>query len=258
MEALLEALGISKTYAYRDGVFQALDNVSLTVGSGEIVGLVGASGSGKSTIASIIAGLEIADKGSLRFKGAGCDASAKMRARSAKYQQASKHLQMVFQHPASSFSPRMRIGAGIEEGAAYLGMPAEERRRRMHQALDAVGLPQSYAQKHAWELSGGECQRAAIARSIIGEPDLLIADEPTSALDVTIQAQIVHLLYDLCHENGMACLFVSHDLALVQGLCSRAYVMDGGCIVEQGDPASIFDAPESDAARRLAEAIIEI
>lgn len=258
MNELLGVYGISKSYRTRDGMFQALDDVCLHVNTGEIVGLVGTSGSGKSTLASIIAGLELADKGEMRFQGAQCDVSSKMSARQPEFRKAMRSLQMVFQHPASSFSPRMRIGTGIEEGVAYLGISKPERKRLALEALESVGLPHSYMEKHAWELSGGECQRAAIARAIISNPSLLLADEPTSALDVTIQAQIVHLLANLCRDNGMACLFISHDLALVQGLCTRVYVMDEGRIVEEGNPETVFDEPVSDAAKRLAASIIEI
>jgi len=255
---LLQADGISKTYRTREGLFTALDDVSLHVGEGEIVGLIGTSGSGKSTMASILLGLESADAGRIEFLGASCDAFAKMRKRPAEFRAALANMQMVFQNPASTFSDRMRIGEGVAVGIAYRGVPKSERANRVAETLDAVGLPQSYANKHAWELSGGECQRAAIARAIISRPQLLICDEPTSALDVTIQAQIVHLLARLCRENHMACLFISHDLALVRGLCERVYVMDAARIVEQGTAAAVLESPQSDAAKRLVNSIIEI
>lgn len=255
---LFEAHEISKSFDVRAGKLDALDKASVSVGEGEIVGLVGTSGSGKSTLAAVIAGIELADSGTLRFCGASCDASTKPSRRPREYRQVQLDMQMVFQHPASSFSPRMRVGEGIKEGVAYRGVPQAEQEQRMLDALDAVGLPRAYARKFAWELSGGECQRAAIARAIVGNPKMLLADEPTSALDVTIQAQIVRLLADLCRDRGMACLFISHDLALVQGLCRRVYVMDAGRIVEEGAASAVLDDPQSDAAKRLVDSIIEI
>lgn len=255
---LLRATGISKTYRTRDGVFEALRDVSIEVDSGQIIGLIGTSGSGKSTLASIVIGLETADSGRIEFDGESSDAHLKMGKRNAGFRRALEGMQMVFQNPTSSFSERMRIGIGVEEGVAYRGVPKSKRTQLMLEALEMVGLPRSYAGKYAWELSGGECQRAAIARAIIGRPKLLICDEPTSALDVTIQAQIVHLLNDLCLEMGMACLFISHDLALVRGLCSNVYVMDTGRIVESGDAESVLEHPQSDAARSLVDAIVEL
>lgn len=255
---LLRATDIRKTYRTRDGMFCALGGVSLEVDEGEFVGLIGMSGSGKSTMASVLVGLETADSGLIEFQGATCDASMRMSRRSGEFREALQGMQMVFQNPASSFSDRMRIGEGIAEGIAYLDVPKHEWEGRVLEALDMVGLPRSYIRKHAWELSGGECQRAAIARAIISHPKLLICDEPTSALDVTIQAQIVHLLLRLCCEMGMACLFISHDLALVRGLCKRVYVMDGGLIVERGDSGHVFDHPRSDAAKRLVASVVSI
>lgn len=255
---LLEARDITKTYATRAGSFTALDHVGFSVDEGDIVGLIGASGSGKSTVASIVSGLELADSGTLSLLGASCDASQRISHRPAAFRAALRSVQMVFQNPQMSFSDRMRLGEGIAEGIAYLGVPKAEHAARVAQALEMVGLPQSYARKFAWELSGGECQRAAIARAIIGRPRLLLCDEPTSSLDVTVQAQIVHLLADLCREMGMSCLFISHDLALVRGLCSWVYVLDDGRVVEEGTPAQAFEHPRSEAARRLAASAVTL
>lgn len=256
--ALLEAWEIRKAYRTRTGSLQVLDGTSLEVEAGELVALVGASGSGKSTLARVLAGLEAADAGRLCFQDAQCDAATRPAGRPRAFREAQLDMQMVFQHPAASFSPRMKLERAVAEGIAYKGEPRRERPARVAEALDAVGLPRSYAGKYAWELSGGECQRAAIARAIIGDPVLLLADEPTSALDVTVQAKVVHLLSDICRERGMACLFVSHDLALVRGLCSRIYVMDAGRIVEEGDVGEVLARPASDAARRLVTSIVEL
>ena len=238
---LLEARDISKTYRTRDGVFQALDVASIDVDAGEIVGLIGASGSGKSTLASIVVGLETADAGTVRFDGQDCDAALPHGKRPAAFRKVQLEMQMVFQNPAASFSDRMRIGRGVEEGVAYRDVPKPEREKRALEALEMVGLPTAYARKFAWELSGGQCQRAALARAIVSRPKLLICDEPTSALDVTTQAQIVHLIDDLCRDMGMACLFISHDIALVRGLCSRVYAIDAGCITWSGPSENMLE-----------------
>lgn len=255
---LLEVAGVHKTYDAKDGPFTALAGVGLNVAAGEIVGLIGTSGSGKSTLADVVVGLEAADEGRIEFNGASCDASVPMRKRSREFRQAMTQMQMVFQHPASSFSERMRIGQGVAEGVAYCGVSKGECEARALDALQQVGLPRAYAGKYAWELSGGECQRAALARAIVGNPKLLVCDEPTSALDVTVQAQIVNLIARLCEEREMACLFISHDLALVRGLCTRAYVIDAGAIVEEGPVAQLFDNPQADATRKLVASVATI
>ena len=248
---LLEATDISKSYRVRGARLQALEDVGLSVDEGELVGLIGESGSGKSTLASVVLGLEAADRGTVTLQGASSAATEVLTRRPAPFRHAMRDVRMVFQNPLASFSERMRIGRGVEEGVAYLGMPKKERTVRMYKALDAVGLPACYAHKYPWELSGGECQRAAIARAIISRPKLLVCDEPTSALDVTIQAQIVRLLMDVCHELGAACLFISHDLALVRGICQRVYVLDQGRVVEKGSAGDMFEHPQSPAARAL-------
>ena len=255
---LLEAKGVSKSYSTRNGSFVVLDDAGLNVDSGEIVGLIGTSGSGKSTLADIIAGLEVADRGFVTFDGAQADVSMRMGKRSRAFRQAMSGMQMVFQHPTLSFSARMRIGRGVAEGVAYRGVSKGDREELALGAIERVGLPRSYADKYAWELSGGECQRAALARAIVGKPKLLVCDEPTSALDVTVQAQIVNLLVRLCEEEGMACLFISHDLALVRGLCSRAYVIDAGSIVEEGPVAKLFEDPHAEASKRLVASVATI
>ena len=255
---LLEVAGVRKSYESQEEAFVALNDVTLDVGAGEIVGLIGTSGSGKSTLASVVAGLETADAGTVAFDGVCADAVVPLRRRPRAFRQALTGLQMVFQHPALSFSDRMRIGKGVAEGVAYRGIPKGEQLERALAAIEYVGLPRAYADKYPWELSGGECQRAAIARAIVGSPKLLVCDEPTSALDVTVQAQVVNLLAQLCVGRGMACLFISHDLALVRGLCSRAYVIDAGSVVEDGPVERLFNAPEADATKRLVDSVVTI
>ena len=256
---LLEATNIAKAYRTDRGPLTALDSVSIEVDDGEMVGLIGASGSGKSTMASVVTGLEAADAGTLSFMGEECDARLPLVKRPQAFRRAALNMQMVFQHPASSFSDRMKIGKGVAEGIAYRDVASKDDQSRLvSEAFEMVGLPASYEEKYAWEISGGECQRAAIARAVISRPRLLICDEPTSALDVTIQAQIIELLKSLCCELGMACLFISHDLALVRNICSRVYVLDKGSVVEHGPVEEVFANPQSPAAQLLVSSILTI
>lgn len=250
-DVLLEARGIDKRYRSRGACFTALRDACLSVDAGEMVGLIGASGSGKSTLASIVVGLETADAGTIELGGASCDASTPVSSRSRAYRRALGDVQMVFQNPAASFSPRMRIGAGVAEGVAYRGVSHRMRASMAADALERVGLARECADKYPWELSGGECQRAAIARAIVGSPKLLVCDEPTSSLDVTTQAHLVSMLARLCDDMGMACLFISHDLALVCSLCSRAYVLDKGRVVEEGAVEALFRRPGTEATKNL-------
>lgn len=255
---LLEAKGIYLTYQAKAGPNLVLDDVGISMAKGEAVGLIGMSGSGKSTLARVVVGLEAADRGTLSFDGVSCDASLAPFRRPRGFRKACLGMQMVFQHPASTFPPHMTVETAVAEGVAYRGMSRRDCASKAREALQLVGLDPAFAEKRAWELSGGQCQRAALARAIVSRPKLLICDEPTSSLDATVQAQIVHLIKGLCDELEMACLFISHDLALVRGLCSRAYVMDGGRVVEEGPCARLFEAPRAEATRRLLDAIIEL
>lgn len=248
---------VRKTYRRGGESFIALDDVSLSVGSDECVGVIGASGSGKSTLASVVIGLEAADGGTEVFNGVPLDVSVRPAARPKAQRAALLDMQMVFQHPASSFMPRMKVADGIREGLAYRpGYCRDEAAAKVTEALECVGLPARYGSKRIGELSGGECQRAAIARAIISRPKLLVCDEPTSALDVTVQASVIELLVRLRRELAMSCLFISHDLALVRGFCDRVYVMDAGRVVEEGPSAILFENPRTDVARRLVAAAV--
>ena len=231
-----------------------LDQVSFALDKGERVGIIGPSGSGKSTLARIIARLERADAGSVMFNGATLrfgyeePESAISNVVSSRLSRAHRRsprsfrpsrgdrerihtawldMQMVFQNPEASFSDHFSIGRAVWEGAAYHPAFAqaskEEREEKVARTLEVVGLERTFATKRIFELSGGEAQRASIARAIIGEPKLIICDEATSALDVTVQARIMDLLKHLYSDHGMAILFISHDLALVQDFCDRIY-----------------------------------
>ena len=235
---LLNVQNITKTYV-RTETFKALDNVSLYVEQGECVGIIGPSGSGKSTLAHVIAGLEAPDRGTVTFNDV-TRVSGKVHSRGKRMRikTAWAGMQMIFQNPEASFLPSMTMGRAIAEGIAYqtrqeqMRLTKKERERMVNKALEEVGLPASFAQKHAFEMSGGQCQRAAIARAIIGNPKLIICDEPTSALDVTVQARIMELLEHLQQQHGVSLVLISHNMALVNSLCSRIYCLEAGHITD--------------------------
>ncbi len=246
--SLLSIENLTKDYSTGGKTFSALHGVSLYVNGNECVGLIGESGSGKSTIANIVAGRVSATGGTVTYDGSLL--TGKRVERSAR-----NTMQMVFQSPTDSFSPRMRLGKGIREGLRYLSdLPKSEQEALVEETMRRVGLPIEYKSKHVTEISGGEAQRAAIARAVLIRPKLLICDEITSALDAEVQEQLIELLKELKREMGMAFLFISHDIRLVRSFCDRVYVMREGVIVEQGGVRSLFEHPEDDYTRRLIEA----
>ncbi len=196
-----------------------LDDVSFTIGAGECLGIVGLSGGGKSTLAKIIARLIPSDGGQIIL----CGEDITHAAGNAFY----RNMQMIFQTPEDSFNPRRTLGASIAEPIKnFIG--GENLRGRVEELLVEVGLPAAYAERYPREVSGGECQRAAIARAISVAPKLLICDEATSALDVTIAAQVVALIRRLCAERNIACLFITHDLTTLKKSADRVLVLEAG------------------------------
>ena len=235
-EPLLELRNLEKRF----GQVQAVDQVSLSIREGECLGLIGESGSGKSTTAYLAAGLLLPDEGEVIYRGG--------------------HLQMVFQNPRSSMDPRRKVLDNICEGMWYHrhGLSKEEIRKRALEMMDMVQLSRSYADRYTRELSGGECQRAAIARAILVKPRLLICDEVTSALDVSVQAQIIRLLDQLKRELGLSFLFISHDIALVSSFCDRVAVMYQGKIVEEGTAMEVIQTPREAYTRRLIDSVLTL
>ncbi len=231
--------------------FVAAKNVSLEIYPGEILGLVGESGSGKTTIGRASIGLLPIKEGKLEIVGR--DIS---RASSKELFSIRRHTGIVFQDPASSLNPRLPIGESIGEPLLLAGeAKGADLAHRVEDLLDQVELPRSYRNRYPHELSGGQRQRVGIARALALTPDLLIADEPTSALDVSVQARFLDLLQELQGKLHFACLFISHDLAVVDILAHRIAVMQNGELVEVGDRDQILQHPKSDYTRRLIAAV---
>lgn len=227
--------------------FRAVDDVTFSVGAGEIVGLVGESGSGKSTIARCALGLIPAVSGSVSIFGTDF---AKMSRKEAKALR--RRIGVVFQDPASSLNPRFPIGDCIAEP---LVVHKEGNRKsqlaKVHELLDAVELPRSVINRYPHELSGGQRQRVSIARALTLDPEFLVADEPTSALDVSVQANVLAMFTGLQERYRFGCIFVSHDLAVVDLLAHRVVVLQNGKIVEQGDRQQVLLNPQEEYTQRL-------
>ncbi|MDD4428746.1 MAG: ABC transporter ATP-binding protein [Paludibacter sp.] len=249
---ILEAKDIDISFysAENKRMIHAVNNISLAIAEGEFVGLVGESGCGKSTAAKIIAGLLKPDKGAVFLLG--------KQLRWPFPQEIYKKLQIIFQLPQESFDPRKTIGRSIAECQRNFGVPKATAKNATLSLLERVGLSPEFFRRYPHEVSGGECQRAAIARAIGVSPKLLICDEITSSLDVSIQAQIIELLKDLRNELKLSALFISHDLALVQGICDRILVMYDGKIVEEGFAQEVLTNPRSDYTKQLLDSVFDI
>jgi len=234
----------------RTGAKRALNGIDLHVKPREVVAVVGGSGSGKTTLGRAIAGLLAPTSGQILFRG------QPVSRRSATWRDYRLNCQMVFQDPYSSLDPRMTIGQLVGEGLRMIDdMSTADKRRRVDEVLAEVGLGSEYAKRFPHEMSGGQRQRVAIARAIVRRPAFVIADEPVSALDVTVRAQVLDLFADLQERHGFSCLFISHDLGVVEQVADRVVVMRDGGIVEQGSRDAVFDRPQEDYTRSLLSAI---
>jgi peptide/nickel transport system ATP-binding protein len=231
--------------------FAAVDHISFEVQSGQCLGIIGESGSGKSTAVNMITRLIDPTEGRIILDGQDI---THLKGRKLKF--AYWKMQMVFQTPTESFDPRRTLGDGIGESLRNFGHSRAEVNRRVAQLLQQCGLPAEFAKRYPHQVSGGQCQRAAIARAIAIKPKLLICDEATSALDVTIQTEILALLSDLRRELNLSILFICHDIALVQQFCDWVLVMYKGRIVEEGVPDEVIRNPQNDYTKRLIESIL--
>ncbi|MHC9044387.1 ABC transporter ATP-binding protein [Microbacterium saperdae] len=228
--------------------FQAINGIDLEVARGEIVGLVGESGSGKSTIGKAAIGLLPVTEGVLEVRGERITGRPGRALR-----QLRRHVTMVFQDPASSLNPRRTIGQAISDPLLWQGLVRDPRarRKRARELLEQVQLNPDWCDRFPHELSGGQRQRIGIARAIATDPVLMIADEPTSALDVSVQAQVLDLFLALQRELGFSCLFISHDLSVVETLSNRVVVLRHGDVIEEGPTEDVLHHPSDEYTRRL-------
>jgi peptide/nickel transport system ATP-binding protein len=252
-ELVLSLKEVNIEYPKRGRVpaFLAAKNINLEIAKGEVVGLVGESGSGKTTVGRAAVGLLPVKSGSLIVAGKDISSTKKSELR-----QLRSKLGIVFQDPGSSLNPRWSISQSIAEPLVLSKQFSKDQaNKRIDELLDQVQLPIGYRNRYPHELSGGQRQRVGIARALALSPEFLVADEPTSALDVSVQARVLELLKELQKDLGFACLFVSHDLAVVDFLADRIAVMNLGEIVEQGDKNQILRNPQQDYTKRLIAAV---
>ena len=251
MSILLEAEHLTKIFTQRGkDPFKAVDDVSFVLKEGESLGIVGESGSGKSTLTKMITRLIDITEGTLKFNG-----NDITRLKQSQLREVYGNIQMIFQNPVGSFNPRRTLGDGIGESLRNRGMKKTETEKRVAELLEQCGLDSEYAKRYPHEVSGGQCQRAAIARALAVNPRVLICDEATSALDVTIQKQIMELLQELKEKQGLSFIFICHNLALVQMFCDKVLVLYEGKLVESGRPDDIINEPKEEYTKKLVDAV---
>lgn len=254
---LLTVSGVSKSFSQgfsrgfgRTNAKFALQDVSVDLPRGAIVGIVGESGSGKTTIGRIIAGLETASAGSVTVGAAEFDVS-----KCGRRNGLLGRVQMIFQDPAVSLNPRMTIGETLRESIRFgAGMQSDDEPGEAAAMMDRLGLPRNLLSRYPHQLSGGQKQRVCIARALLARPEIIVADEPTSALDVSVQADIIGLLKESIEEREMTMIFISHDLAVVQQLCSSVYIFRDGRVEDFGPSDFIFSQSRNRYTRALVEA----
>ena len=252
MEPLLQISHLTKIFSDgKEDEYKAVDDVSFELFPGEKLAIIGESGSGKTTVVNMITRLLDSTDGKILLDGE--DITHYKRN---KMKNIYRKMQMVFQTPTESFDPRCRLGDAVAESLRNAGMPKKEAMEIVKELFKQCGLPENFMKRYPHEVSGGQCQRAAIARAIAIKPRLLILDEATSALDVTVQAEILQLLDALQEERQMSYLFICHDIALVQNFCDRVLVMYKGKIVEQGKTEEVLNFPKHEYPRMLQDSVL--
>jgi len=254
VEKVLEVNNLTKIFRGKDKQdFTAVSHIDFCLYEGECLGIIGESGSGKSTTVNMITRLIEPTDGNVILEGEDITHIKGKQLRSMY-----KKMQMVFQSPIESFDPRCTLGDGITESLRNNGLSKKEANQVAEKVLKQCGLDETFMGRYPHEVSGGQCQRAAIARALAVGPSVLICDEATSALDVTIQKEIIDLLQSLRASQGkkLSILFICHDVALVQNFCDRVLVMHDGVIVEQGNPDEIVKNPKDDYTKKLIESVL--
>ena len=245
MGRLIQAENIVKCFHEKKQRVLAVDHVSLHLDEGEILGIIGESGSGKSTILRLLSGIIQPDEGQVRLFGKSLDRNDRSRF---------QNIQMIFQDARASFDKQYTIEQSLNEVCKYLNPNALENRF----LLQEVGLDSTFAKKYPYEMSGGECQRAAIARALACNPKVLLCDEITSALDVLTQEKVCHLLTHLCNQHHISAIFVSHDLPLFSNLCDRVMIMQDGKVVEEGKTKDVMQNPQHPYTKELLRHIMKL
>ncbi len=249
---LLKVTGLTKTFKNKKDRVYALKGIDFSIKQGECLGLVGESGCGKSTAAEIIARLIKEDSGTIEFNGAYITSEKRLKC-------VGRDLQMVFQNPKDSFDPKYSLLESVMMGAdSYRIYSKIELIKRAKELIKYVGLKESYMYKGIGGLSGGECQKASIARALICSPKLIIFDEATSALDVSVQAQIIDIMRRLKEEKGVSFLFITHDLALTSSICDNIAVMYSGRIVEYGKCRDVLCNPKHPYTKQLVSSVLPV
>ena len=252
MEPLLQISHLTKIFSDgKEDEYKAVDDVSFELFPGEKLAIIGESGSGKTTVVNMITRILDSTDGKILLDGE--DITHYKRN---KMKNIYRKMQMVFQTPTESFDPRCRLGDAVAESLRNAGMPKKEAMEIVKELFKQCGLPENFMKRYPHEVSGGQCQRAAIARAIAIKPRLLILDEATSALDVTVQAEILQLLDNLQEERQMSYLFICHDIALVQNFCDRVLVMYQGEIVEEGKTEDVISRPKEAYTRQLIDSVL--